>query len=82
MAAASSTQDGETSRSRAGARSGRNGTRSGGFAPFAVTLFFVFVLTYLAIFLVMLCTAAATLGGMLLLALALTLTIAGYVAGA
>jgi hypothetical protein len=55
---------------------------SGGVAGFGVTLFFVFMLTYFAIYLLMFCTVGTTIAGIVLLLLAITMTIGGYLAGA
>jgi hypothetical protein len=78
-ATTSATKDRTTGNARGGAKKSRE---KEGVPGFGVTLFFVFMLTYFAIFLLMYCTIATTLIGMALLFLALSMTIAGYVAGA
>jgi hypothetical protein len=60
----------------------RRGRRADPGAGFSVVLFFIFVLMYVALFLLMFCTIGTTLIGMGLLSVALLMSISSYLSGA
>lgn len=68
----------ETSRA-SGTRAKRQAERGSGRGTL---LFFVFMLTYFAIYVLMFCTIGTTLLGMGLLSVALLLTVSSYLSGA